>query len=123
MADPENRAEQREFPLPVSSAAGAIVINSRCVLRVEQELRVVVVAGVVVAHFAEDDPMERAYAMVSLVDRGWADQNDVARAFEVSTRTVRRFQRTYEDEGMGGSGAARAIRRDARVASPMCARC
>ncbi len=104
MADPENRAEQRELPLPVSSAAGAIVINSRCVLRVEQELRVVVVAGIVVAHFAEDDPMERAYAMVSLVDRGWADQNDVARAFEVSTRTVRRFQRTYEDEGMVGLG-------------------
>ncbi|HUE26542.1 MAG TPA: helix-turn-helix domain-containing protein, partial [Solirubrobacteraceae bacterium] len=104
MADPENRAEQRELPLPVSSAAGAIVINSRCVLRVEQELRVVVVAGVVVAHFADDDPMERAYAMVSLVDRGWADQNDVARAFEVSTRTVRRIQRRYEDEGMGGLG-------------------
>ncbi|HUE29211.1 MAG TPA: hypothetical protein VMP89_20720 [Solirubrobacteraceae bacterium] len=104
MADPENRAEQRELPLPVSSAADAIVINDRCVLRVEQDLRVVVVAGVVVAHFATDDRMERAYAMVSLVERGWADQNDVARVFEVSARTVRRFQRKYEDDGMAGLG-------------------
>jgi len=104
MADTENRAEQRELPLPVTSAASAIVINDRCVLRVEQEQSVVVVAGVVVAHFTKDDPMERAYAMVSLVERGWADQNDVARVFGVSTRTVRRCERRYEDEGMAGLG-------------------
>jgi transposase len=104
MADTENRAEQRELPLPVSAATGAVVINDRCVLRVEQEHHVVVVAGIVVAHFAADDPMERAYAMVSLVERGWADQNDVARIFGVTARTLRRYQRRYEDEGMVGLG-------------------
>src|SRR5215468_8260469 len=104
MADTENRAEQQELALPVADIAGAIVINDRCVLRVEHEHRVVVVAGAVVAHFANDDPMERAYAMVSLVERGWADQNEVARVFGVCARTVRRFQRTYEDEGMAGLG-------------------
>jgi transposase len=104
MADPENQAEQRELPLPVSAAVGAVVINDRCVLRVEQERHVVVVAGIVVAHFAADDPMERAYAMVSLVERGWADQNDVARIFEVTARTLRRYQRRYENEGMVGLG-------------------
>jgi hypothetical protein len=52
MADTESRAEQRELPLPppVSGGTDAIVINDRCVLRVEREHRVVVVAGVVVAH-------------------------------------------------------------------------
>jgi len=104
MADTENRAEQRELPLPVTSASGAIVINDRCVLRREEERSVVVIAGVVVAHFTSDDLMERAYAMVSLVERGWADQNDVARVFDVSARTVRRCQRRYEDEGMAGLG-------------------
>ena len=104
MAETERRPEQRELPLPVSGAAGAIVINDRCVLRVEQEHRVVIVAGVVVAHFADDDPVERAYAMVSLVERGWADQNDAARAFDVSVRTVRRCQRRYEEAGIAGLG-------------------
>jgi transposase len=41
---------------------------------------------------------------VSLVERGWADQNDVARIFEVTARTLRRYQRRYEDEGMVGLG-------------------
>jgi hypothetical protein len=109
MADTENRPRQRELPLLVSDVAGAVVINDRCTLRVEHERCVVVVAGAVVAHFANDDPMERAYAMVCLVDRGWADQNDVARVFGVSTRTVRRFQRGYADEGSPGLGAASGV--------------
>jgi transposase len=104
MAETESRLEQRELPLPMSGVEDAIVINDRCALRVEQEHRVVVVAGVVVAHFADDDPAERAYAMVSLVERGWADQNDVARAFDVSARTVRRCQRRYDDAGIVGLG-------------------
>jgi len=104
MADTENRAEQRKLPLPEPATSGAVVINDRCVLRVEQERHVIVVAGIVVAHFAADDPAERAYAMVNLVDRGWADQNDVARIFEITARTLRRYQRRYEDEGMVGLG-------------------
>ncbi len=42
--------------------------------------------------------------MVSLVERGYADQNDVARAFECSTRTVRRHQRRFEDGGIAALG-------------------
>jgi transposase len=103
MADTESQAGQGELPLPLTTAA-AVVLNDRCVLRVEQGRHVVVVAGIVVAHFDADDPMERAYAMVSLVERGWADQTDVARVFEVTARTLRRYQRRYEDEGMVGLG-------------------
>ena len=32
--------------------------------------------------------MSEAHAMVSLVEQGWADQNDVARAFGYSARTA-----------------------------------
>jgi hypothetical protein len=43
--------------------------------------RLVTVGGVPVAHFAVNDRMAEAHAMVSLVEQGWADQNDVARVF------------------------------------------
>ena len=37
--------------------------------------------------------------MVSLVEQGWADQNDVARAFGCSARSIRRYQRRFEAGG------------------------
>ncbi len=42
--------------------------------------------------------------MVSLVNQGWADQNDVARAFACAVRTVRRHQRRFEDGGLTALG-------------------
>jgi transposase len=104
MPDTEDRAAQGQLPLLVQPVGDAVVINDRCTLRVEEDRHVVVVAGVIVAHFADDDPVERAYTMVTLVERGWADQNDVARAFEVTARTVRRHQRRYEERGLAGLG-------------------
>jgi transposase len=81
-------------------AADVVVINDRCVVRVEGQLRIVVVAGVPLAHFVAGDRMAEAYAMVSLVEQGWADQNDVARAFGCSPRTVRRCQRRFDEGGL-----------------------
>jgi transposase len=52
------------------------------------------------AQYALDDHMSEAHAMVSLVELGWADQNDVARAFGYSTRTLRRYQRHFEAGGL-----------------------
>ena len=40
------------------------------------------------ASYRVGDRMAEAYAIVSLVERGYADQNDVARAFQVTARTV-----------------------------------
>src|SRR5438132_1511003 len=48
--------------------------------------------------------MAQAHAMVSLVEQGWANQNDVARAFHCSARTVRRDQRRFEDGGLAALG-------------------
>ena len=39
------------------------------------------VSGIVLAQYALTDRMAEAHAMVSLVEQGWADQNEVARAF------------------------------------------
>lgn len=48
--------------------------------------------------------MAETHAMVSLVQGGYADQNDIARVFGYSTRTLRRCQRRYEHRGMSALG-------------------
>ena len=105
------------------AARDAIVINDRCVVRADGEARTVVVAGVVLAHFVVADRMAAAYAMVTLVEQGWADQNDVARAFGCSARTLRRHERRFDGGGLAALGRAggyprgrpRARSRDRRV--------
>lgn len=84
--------------------AGTVVVNDRCVLKTQDEHRVVVVSGVVLAQYGLGDAMAEAYAMVSLVEQGWADQNDVARAFGCTSRTVRRHRRRFEEGGLAGLG-------------------
>jgi len=83
------------------------VINERCLVRTQDGHRVVIVSGVVLAHYALGDRMAEAHAMVSLVEQGWADQNDVARTFGCSVRTVRRDQHRYEDGGLAALGQPR----------------
>jgi DNA-binding CsgD family transcriptional regulator len=79
---------------------GLCVLNDRCLVRTQAGHRVVVVSGVTIAHYAVGDALAEAYAMVSLVEQGWAYQDEVARAFDCSARTVRRHQRRFEDGGL-----------------------
>jgi transposase len=79
---------------------GIQVINERCLLRTQDEHRVVLVSGIVLAQYPLGDPMAEAYAGVQLVEQGWATQQDVARAFQCSARTVRRDQRRFEAGGL-----------------------
>ena len=65
-----------------------------------------VVSGVIVAHYALADRMAEAYAMVNLVEQGWAAQQDVARVFGCSTRSVRRHQARFQAAGLGALGRA-----------------
>ena len=81
-------AEQQALELSQPPAEGAFVINGRCQLRQEGDQRVVVVAGLPVHHYAVGDAVAEAYAMVFLVDSGFAQQREVARAFGCSERTV-----------------------------------
>ena len=61
------------FP-PETPQVDAIGINARCLLRTCAGHRVVLVAGVPIAHYAVGDAMAEAYAMVQLVTQGWAGQ-------------------------------------------------
>src|SRR5260221_31583 len=86
---------------------GTRVINERCVLRTQDGHCVVLVSGIPLTAYAVTDRMAEAHAMVSLVDQGWADQNDVARAFGCSVRTVRRLQKRFEQGGLAPLGRDR----------------
>jgi prepilin-type processing-associated H-X9-DG protein len=97
MARPNDQSEL--FPR-ADSPPGLAQINGRCLLQTRDERRVVSVAGVVIAQYAASDRMSEAHAMVSLVDQGHADQNDVARAFDCATRTVRRCQKRFAEGGL-----------------------
>jgi len=81
-------------------AEGTVVINDRCSVRTVDEHRVVLVAGIPMLHFTVGDRTAEAHAMVMLVEHRWADQNDVARAFGCSPRTVRRHQQRYDEGGL-----------------------
>ena len=88
------------------NAANTRVINPRCLLRTQDAHRIVLVSGLVLAQYALGDQMSEAHAMVSLIEQGWADQNDVARAFGYSVRTVRRYQQRFADGGLPALGRA-----------------
>jgi transposase len=83
---------------------GLVVINECTIVRTQDGHRVVLVAGVVLAHYTVGDRMAEAHAMVSLVEQGWASQKAVARAFGCTSRTVRRDQRRFEEGGLVGLG-------------------
>jgi len=80
------------------------VLNERCLLRTQDDHRVVLVAGMTLAQYAVGDRMSEAHAMVSLIEQGWADQNDVARAFGYSARSARRYQQRFEEGGLAALG-------------------
>jgi len=92
--------QERLFP-DTAGDEHVVVLNDRCVVRTQDGLRIVLVAGVPLAQYAVGDRMAEAHAIVSLVEQGWADQNDVAHAFGCTSRTVRRHQRRFESGGLG----------------------
>ena len=91
------------FP-DLRNPAGTWIINDRCLIRTQDGHCVVLVSGIVLAQYALTDRMAEAYARVNLVEQGWARQQDVARAFDCSVRTVRRDQRRFEDGGLAALG-------------------
>lgn len=105
---------QLALALPAAAASNTVVINARCSLRVEEEQRVIVVAGLPVHHYRAEDAVAEAYAMVLLVEAGFAQQTEVAHAFARSERTVRRYQERYAQGGMAALGRAAGWRRGRR---------
>jgi transposase len=105
---------QQTLALPLPAASDTVVINARCSLRIEAGQRVIVVAGLPVHHYRAEDTVAEAYAMVFLVESGFAQQTDVARAFARSVRTVRRHQGRYAQGGMVALGREEGWRRGRR---------
>jgi len=105
---------QLALGLPAVAPLDTVVINARCCLRAEEDQRVVVVGGLPVYHYGAADAVATAYAMVMLVDSGFAQQTEVARAFGRSERTVRRYQERYAEGGMVGLGRVQGWRQGRR---------
>jgi hypothetical protein len=105
---------QQGLALPSPAASNTVIINARCSLRIEADQRVIVVAGLPVHHYRAADAVAEAYAMVFLVESGFAQQTEVARAFARSVRSVRRHQRRYAQGGMAALGREEGWRRGRR---------
>ena len=108
---------QHVLALPSPAASNTVIINARCSLRIEADQRVIVVAGLPVHHYRAEDAVAAGYAMVFLVESGFAQQVDVARAFARSVRSVRRYQGRYAQGGMAALGRDEGWRRGRRRVS------
>ena len=64
---------QQALALPSPAASNTVVINARCSLRIEAGQRVIIVAGLPVHHYCAEDAVAEAYAMVFLVELGFAE--------------------------------------------------
>jgi hypothetical protein len=87
--------------------AGLVVVNDRVNIRTEALHRVVSAHGVVLAHYEVGDRAAEAYAMVTLFELGYADQNEIARAFACAPRSLRRYQERFASGGLRALGRPR----------------
>ncbi|MEZ0228687.1 MAG: putative transposase [Planctomycetota bacterium] len=109
-----NEAQAQLFSA-AANGGDAVFVNEHVSLRTQEGFRVVTVGGVVLRHYAVGDRMAERHAMVSLVEAGHADQNDVARAFDCTVRTLRRDQARFEAGGLVALGRPRGRPPGARV--------
>ena len=84
--------------------AGIIIINDRVCLHSDGPRRVVLVHGVIVAHYDMRDRAAEEYAMLTLLDSGYAGQKEIARAFRCSERSIRRYAQRFESSGLPALG-------------------
>jgi len=95
---------QRALFPPGTKKRDAGFVNDRVTLRTSDGQRVVLVDGQPVHHYSVEDGTAEAYSMVTLVEGGLADQNDVARVFGYSVRTIRRYEARYDQGGIAALG-------------------
>lgn len=79
---------------------GMVFVNDRVCFQTEENQRVISVQGMVFSHYPIEDRAAEAYAMVMLFESGYADQNDIARCFDYSIRSLRRYQKRLEAGGL-----------------------
>jgi hypothetical protein len=91
---------QKEFFARPTPTPGTVFVNDRVCVQTEEEQRVVFVHGIIFSHYPIEDRSAEAYAMVALFETGYADQNDIARCFGYSARTLRRYQERLKAGGL-----------------------
>ena len=84
--------ELLSFPPPPD---GSVFVSDRVSFRTEGTQRIIVVHGVVFAHYAVEDRAAEAYAMITLCECGYATQTQIARSFGYSVRSLRRYQERF----------------------------
>lgn len=92
-----------DFPTVTDSVS----VNERVSLRTQHGVRVVIVDGLRLQHYCVGDRTAESYAMVLLIESAYADQNDVARAFGCTARTLRRHLARFETGGLDALGRPR----------------
>ncbi|HVS88053.1 MAG TPA: LuxR C-terminal-related transcriptional regulator [Candidatus Acidoferrum sp.] len=91
---------QKEFFARPTPTPGTVFVNDRVCVQTEEEQRVVFVHGIIFSHYPIEDRTAEAYVMVTLFETGYADQNDIARCFGYSARTLRRYQERLKAGGL-----------------------
>lgn len=84
-----------------TEVSGTVFVNDRVCIQTEEDQRVISVHGVVFSHYSIKDRTAEAYAMVLLFESGYANQNDIARCFGYSARSLRRYQERLRTGGLG----------------------
>jgi DNA-binding CsgD family transcriptional regulator len=82
------------------------LVNHHVYFSTEETERVIFVHGVAFAHYHVSDRAAEAYAMVSLFESGYANQKNIALAFGVSARSLRRYQERLEAGGLAALARA-----------------
>jgi hypothetical protein len=100
----ERQRKLLEFPSP---PPGTVVVNDRVTIHTEDSRRAIFLQGLVLMHYDVSDHAAEECAMVTLFEAGYADQNDIARAFACTPRTLRRYQERIESGGLLALGRPR----------------
>jgi transposase-like protein len=114
---------QEELFTHPTAISGTVFVNDRVCVQTEEDQRVISVHGVIFSHYSINDRAAEAYAMVLLFESGYADQNDIARGFGHSVRSLRRYQERLKAGGLSAlarprgrpSGHKKTLERDQTI--------
>jgi transposase len=101
------KEQQRKLLECPSPSPGTVVLNERVTIRTDGCRRAIFLQGLVLMHYEVTDRAAEECAMVTLFEAGYADQNDIARAFGCTPRTLRRYQERIESGGLLALGRPR----------------
>src|SRR5229473_3551097 len=91
---------QEELFTRPKAISGNVLVHECVCIQTEENQRVISVHGVVFSHYSIKDRTAEVYAMVLLFESGYADQNDIARCFGYSVRSLRRYQERLKAGGL-----------------------